>query len=508
MNQVIESLAMRDITKRFPGVLSNDRVSIEIKAGEVLALLGENGAGKTTLMNILYGLYQPDGGEILINGEPVQIGSPRKAIDLGIGMVHQHFMLVPTLTVSENIALGLDAGKGPFLDLKAVAAKIREVSAAYGLSVNPDAYVWQLSVGEQQRVEIVKALYRGAQLLILDEPTAVLTPQEAEELMVLLRNMAARGRSVIIISHKLSEVMAISDRVTVLRDGRVAATVQTADTSPEQLARLMVGRDMQIFVRGFESSCGPALLSVCDLRVTSDKGTPALRGITLDVSAGEVIGIAGVSGNGQKEFAEAVSGLRKVEAGSILLCDNDITNLAPRQIIDQGLGYIPEDRLHVGTISSFSIWENMILKDHHLSPYARTGFLQNRTIRSRSAELVKEYGVKTPHLDTPTGRLSGGNIQRLILAREITRSPKVLIAAYPTRGLDIGATEYVHSMLLKAREQGMAVVLISEDLEEISKLSDRVAVFFDGRIMDVLPVQEADEHTLGMLMAGMQEKAC
>lgn len=503
MTQTIEHLQMREITKKFPGVLSNDRVNLEIRSGEVVALLGENGAGKTTLMNILYGLYQPDGGQVLINGQAVEISSPRKAIDIGIGMVHQHFMLVPTLTVSENIALGLDTGAGPFLDLKAVAAKVREVSSTYGLAVNPDAYVWQLSVGEQQRVEIVKALYRGAQLLILDEPTAVLTPQEAEELLVLLRKMAAQGRSLIIISHKLSEVMAISDRATVLRDGRVAATLKTAATNPEELARLMVGRDMQVFERNLQNCCGDTMLSVRDLAVTGDKGTPALRDISLEVRAGEVLGIAGVSGNGQKEFAEAVSGLRKVNAGVISLAGREITNMEPRRIIGEGLGYVPEDRLHVGTVGSFSIWENLILKDHHLPPYAKVGFLQNQAIRDRSAGLVKEYGVKTPDLDSPTGRMSGGNIQRLILAREITRGPKVLIAAYPTRGLDIGATEYVHSMLLKARGQGMAVVLISEDLEEITKLSDRVAVFFDGRIMDTMPVQAADEYRLGMLMAGM-----
>ncbi|WP_312519662.1 ABC transporter ATP-binding protein [Anaerospora sp.] len=507
MTQQIEYLEMRGITKRFPGVLSNDNVSIQIKSGEILALLGENGAGKTTLMNTLYGLYQPDGGEICINGQPVKIESPRQAIELGIGMVHQHFMLVPTLTVSENIALGLPSGKGPFLDLKTVAAKIRDISAAYGLSVNPDAYVWQLSVGEQQRVEIIKALYRGARLLILDEPTAVLTPQEAEELVALLRNMANQGRAVIIISHKLSEVMAISDNVTVLRDGKLVATVKTSSTNPKELAQMMVGREMKVLQRDALSGCGDTLLSIKDLEVAGDKGTPALKGISLTVAAGEIVGIAGVSGNGQKELAEAIGGLRKVEKGNISLCNRDITNLAPRKMIEQGLGYIPEDRLHVGTIGAFSIWENLILKDHHCSPFSQFCFLKNKTIQTRSAELVKAYGVKTPHLNTPTGRLSGGNIQRLILAREITRAPKVLIAAYPTRGLDIGATEYVHSMLLKAREQGMGVVVISEDLEEIQKLSDRVAVFYDGHIMDILPAEQANEQRLGMLMAGMQEQA-
>jgi general nucleoside transport system ATP-binding protein len=508
VSKQIEHLEMRGITKRFPGVLSNDNVSVSIKSGEVLALLGENGAGKTTLMNILYGLYQPEEGEIYINGEPVRIDSPRAAIDLGIGMVHQHFMLVPTLTVSENVALGLSSSKGLLLDLQSVSAKIRELAALYGLSVNPDAYVWQLSVGEQQRVEIVKALYRGANLLILDEPTAVLTPQEAEELVVLLRKMAEQGRAIIIISHKLSEVMAVSDNVTVLRDGKRVSNVKTSETCPDELARMMVGRDMKRFTREAKECFGDVTLAVKDLAVTSDKGTPALRGISLAVRAGEILGIAGVSGNGQKEFAEAISGLRTAGTGQIVLCGKNITNLPPRKIIDQGLGYIPEDRLHVGTIASFSIWENMILKDHHLPPYAKRCFLQSTAIQSRSAELVQQYGVKTPHLETATGRLSGGNIQRLILAREITRGPVVLVAAYPTRGLDIGATEYVHSMLLEARSQGMSVILISEDLEEIRKLSDRVAVFFDGRIMDILPVDEADERTLGLLMAGMQETAC
>lgn len=507
MAKSIKSLEMRGITKRFPGVLSNAKVSIKIEAGKILALLGENGAGKTTLMNILYGLYQPDEGEILVNGNPVQIISPRAAIDLGIGMVHQHFMLVPTLTVSENVALGLAPARGPFLDLKAVSAKIREISNTYGLAVNPDAYVWQLSVGEQQRVEIVKALYREAGLLILDEPTAVLTPLEAQELIGLLRKMAEQGHSIIIISHKLSEVMAVSDEVTVLRDGRKVATVKTGETSPDELARMMVGRETKPLTREAKASFGSCVLEVKNLVVNSDKGTPALQKISLSLRAGEILGIAGVSGNGQKELAEAVTGLRPVGKGQIVLRDRDITNQSPRKIIEQGLGYIPEDRLHVGTIPSFSIWENLILKDHHKPPYARSGFLQNKVIRSRSGQLVQEYGVKTPDLETATGRLSGGNIQRLILAREITRKPSVLVAAYPTRGLDIGATEYVHAMLLNARNQGMGVILVSEDLEEILNLSDRIAVFYEGRVMKVLPTEEADERTLGMLMAGVNSHA-
>ena len=504
MNSKINHLEMRDIVKRFPGVLSNDHVSIEISAGEVLALLGENGAGKTTLMNVLYGLYQPEEGSILINGETVRIDSPRSAIDKGIGMVHQHFMLVPTLTVSENVALGMPSAKGALLDLAPVSRKIAEIGAAYGVTVNPDAYVWQLSVGEQQRVEIIKALYRGADLLIMDEPTAVLTPQEAQDLIVLLRTMARQGHSVIIISHKLHEVMQVSDRVVVLRDGKKVGEVRTSGTTPEELARVMVGRDSRTIVRESRPFREENILCVEDLCVTGDMGTPALRNISVGIRAGEILGIAGVSGNGQKEFAEAISGLRPVDTGRVLLAGEDITNWSPKKCIDKGLGYVPEDRLHVGTIPSFSIWENLLLKDHAETPFARMGLVNASRIRAHSDTLVREYGIKTPDLTTATGKLSGGNIQRLIMAREISRQPKVLIAAYPTRGLDIGAAEYVHEMLLNARQAGMGIILISEELDEVQTLSDRVAVFFDGQIMDVLPTEEADEKTLGLLMAGLR----
>jgi len=499
----IEHLEMQGITKRFPGVLSNNNVNIELKSGEVLAILGENGAGKTTLMNILYGLYQPDAGEIVINGRPVRINSPREAICHGIGMVHQHFMLVDTLTVSENVALGLPSPKGPVVDLGAVAKKIKEISEAYGLAIHPDAYVWQLSVGEQQRVEIIKALYRGANLLILDEPTSVLTPQEAGELIVLLKKMASSGTPIVLISHKLNEVMAVSDRVTVLRDGEVVATVKTAETSPDELAVKMVGRELVCCARGAERSAGKTVLELKDVWVSGDKGPTALTGISLDVKAGEIVGIAGVSGNGQKELAEAISGLRKVAKGQVRLNDKVVTNLPPYRMIKQGLGYIPEDRLHVGTIPSFTVWENLILKDHHLPPYSSSIFLQYRRIKHLCASMVSKYGVKTPSLETPTGRLSGGNIQRVVLAREITRGPVALVAASPTRGLDIVATQYVHEMLLEARRGGIGVLLISEDLEELLILCDRIAVMYGGRIMRVMPVEEADEHTLGLLMAGV-----
>jgi general nucleoside transport system ATP-binding protein len=502
----IQHLEMRGITKGFPGVLSNKDVNLEVRSGEVLAVLGENGAGKTTLMNILYGLYQPDAGKILINGQPVRINSPREAIQHGIGMVHQHFMLVPTLTVSENVALGLPSPKGPVVDLKGVSRKIKEISESYGLTIQPDAYVWQLSVGEQQRVEIVKALYRGANLMILDEPTSVLTPQESSDLILLLKKMAAGGTPIILITHKLNEVMAVSDRVAVLRDGEMIGTFKTAETSPGELAIRMVGRELSPCARGSTGSTGKTVLELKDVWASGDKGPTALSGVSLDVKAGEIVGIAGVSGNGQKELADAVSGLKRVSKGQILLKGKTITNLSPNRIIRQGMGYIPEDRIHVGTIPSFSVWENLILKDHHRPPYSVSIFLQYRRIKDLCASMVSKYGVKTPTLETLTGRLSGGNIQRVVLAREITRSPVALVAASPTRGLDIAATQYVHSKLLEARQNGIGVLLISEDLEELLELCDRIAVIYGGRIMKVMPVEEADERSLGLLMAGVDTR--
>lgn len=500
----IERVEMRGIVKRFPGVLANDHVDIDIRAGEVLALLGENGAGKTTLMNILYGLYRPDAGDILVNGTRVHIASPREAIALGIGMVHQHFMLVPTLTVAENVVLGLPSRRGPLLDLADASRRITELAGQYGFAISPQARVWQLSVGEQQRVEIVKALFRGADLLILDEPTAVLTPQEASELIAVLRGMARAGRSVVFITHKLNEVMAVSDRVTVLRGGRVAGTLPTASTSPEELARLMVGRDIRPQRRMGPAMAGPPVLELEDVWALGDRGTDALRGLSLTVRAGEILGLAGVSGNGQRELAEVIAGLRPVTRGRIMLAGCDVTRLPPSRRVAQGLGYVPEDRLTVGTILSFSVAENLILKDHHRPPCSRGLFLQWQAIRRRAEELVRDYDVRTPTVDTPVEYLSGGNIQRLILAREVSGHPAVLLACYPTRGLDIAATEYVHRRLLEVRAAGSGVLLISEELDEIINLSDRVAVIYEGRIVEVVEAEKADTGRLGLLMAGAE----
>lgn len=502
MGAAIETLELRGITKAFPGVLANDRVDFDVRAGEVHALLGENGAGKSTLMKILYGLYQPDAGEIRINGRPVCIRSPRDAIRHGIGMVHQHFMLVPPLTVTENVVLGLRSRREPWLDTARAAQRIAELSRSYGLKVDPQAYIWQLAVGEQQRVEIIKALYRGASLLILDEPTAVLTPQEVEELFATLRRMATDGHAIIFITHKLHEVMAISDRVTVLRQGRVVATMPTQETDLDQLAELMVGRPV---VREWEKpplEPGPVMLSLEEVWAQGDKGVPALRGVSLEVRSGEIVGIAGVSGNGQRELAEVIAGLRKVSRGHVRLGDREITNREPDEILAAGLGYIPEERLTMGAILDFTVAENAILETHHRLPFAHGIFLNDRAIRAYARQLVEAYEVRTPSLDTPVKFLSGGNIQKLILARELSRDPKILVAAQPTRGVDIGATEYIHRRLLEQRAGGRAILLISEDLDEIRALSDRIAVMYEGQIVGLLPTDQADVQTLGLLMAG------
>lgn len=499
----ISSVEMRGIVKRFPGVLANDQVDFDVKSGEVHALLGENGAGKSTLMKILYGMYHPDAGEILINGKPIQISSPMDAIQHGIGMIHQHFMLVPTLTVAENVALGLPSSRKPFTDIDLVSQKILELGKSYGLRVDPSALVWQLAVGQQQRVEILKALYRGADLLILDEPTAVLTPQEVDELFITLKQMTCEGHALIFISHKLHEVIDISNRVTVLRDGRVVGSTPTAGTSKSQLAQMMVGRELGFRIVKKPTQPGEVKLDIQGIWADSDRGTKSLQGVDLQVFAGEILGLAGVSGNGQRELAEVVSGLRTPTQGKVLLNSTDVSGKSAAAILNLGLSYVPEERMKDGTIRDFTVSENLILREHNRPPYSRSGFLDFRSIARRCAELIKRFNVKTPSQDTPVKNLSGGNIQKLILARELSRKPGVLVAAQPTRGLDIGATNDVHRLLLEQREQGTAILLISEDLDEILALSDRIAVIYEGQIMGVLDQKEANAEDLGLLMAGV-----
>lgn len=500
----IAHLEMRQVVKRFPGVLANDRVNFDIRSGEVHALLGENGAGKSTLMNILYGLYQQDAGEILINDQPVAITSPLDAIKLGIGMIHQHFMLVPTLTVAENVALGLPSSRGLLTDLEQVSQRIVKLGELYGLKVDPEVPVWQLAVGQQQRVEIIKALYRGAALLILDEPTAVLTPQEVEETFVILKQMVNDGHAIIFISHKLHEVVEISDRVTVLRRGRVTGSRPLGEATKADLAQMMVGREIKWNPERPLMKARPVRLALRELRAQNDRELPALRGIDLEVHAGEIIGLAGVSGNGQRELAEVITGLRSLTGGAVLIEGQNVAAASPRELMEGGLSYIPEERMRDGMIAEFSVAENLILREHHLAPYSKRGFLDFAVIARHSAELIKRFSVKTPSQETPAQNLSGGNIQKLILARELSRQPRIVVAAQPTRGLDIGATEYVHQQLLIQRNAGAAILLISEDLDEILALADRIAVIYEGRIMGILPIEEASMERLGLLMAGVQ----
>jgi len=496
---------MRNITKKFPGVLANDQVSFAARAGEIHALLGENGAGKSTLMSILTGLYRPDAGEIFIDGRPVVFRSPRDAIKNGIGMVYQHFRLVSPFTVAENVILGLDE-PGLILRMPEIENKVAALSESYGLKVDPKLKIWQLSVGEQQRVEIIKMLYRGARVLILDEPTAVLTPQETKELFVTLRRMADRGHAVIFITHKLHEVMAVADRITVLRGGRAVGTVEKKATNPTELARMMVGREIAPPPPRTEIPSGQKVLELNNVQAMGDKGLLALRGVSLTIHAGEILGIAGVSGNGQKELAEVITGLRPVQSGKVLIKGQDYTNRSPRDIIEAGVSHVPEDRLGTGLIPGLGVPENVILKEYRRPPISRGFFLNPRAARERSEELVKRFQVKVAHLDLPVKLLSGGNLQRLLLAREISAQPSLIVAVYPVRGLDIGATEAVHRLLLEQRARGAGILLISEDLEEILQLSDRIAVMYEGQIQGILPAAEAHLEEIGLLMAGIKKE--
>lgn len=492
---------MRDITKCFPGVRANSQVCFDVTPGEVHALLGENGAGKSTLMRQLYGMYQPDEGQILIDGIPHSFKSPADAIKAGIGMIHQHFMLVPSLTVAENVALGQASSRGPLLDLDRVSARIRELASAYGLKVEPEAYVWQLSVGEQQRVEILKALYRGAGLIILDEPTAVLTPQEVKDLFETFRRMVAEGHSLIFISHKLYEVLEISDRITVLRDGAVIGTCPAKSVTRAELIRMMVGREIKALEPRARER-GRALVSIEGLRAMGDRGSEALRGLDLCIHSGEIVGLAGVSGNGQRELGECLAGMRRPSAGKILLEGRDLSEEDINARMDAGMAYIPEERMKDGAIREFSVQENVFLHDH-ASPRFRKGiFLDFGAMRRHALGLVADYAVKTPSLETPVKNLSGGNIQKLIMARELSRSPSFLVAAQPTRGVDIGASEYIHQRLLEQREAGTGILLVSEDLDEVMALSDRIAVIYEGRIMGLVERGVATVDQIGFMMAG------
>lgn len=498
----IESIEMRGIVKRFPGVLANDHVDFDVKAGEIHALLGENGAGKSTLMKILYGLYQPDAGQILLNGRPIRIHSPLDSINCGIGMIHQHFMLVDSLTVAENVALGLKSSREPQLDLDKVSARIRELAHKYGLQVDPDAQVSQLAVGQQQRVEIMKALYRGAALLVLDEPTAVLTPQEVNDIFAIFRQMAKDGHALIFISHKLHEILDLTDRVTVLRDGKVIGTRPTAGATKRDLAQMMVGREVALERGRTASQPGEVRLKLQHVNAVNGQGMPVLRNINFEICSGEIVGVAGVSGNGQKPLAEAIAGLWPLSSGQIFLENKPVTGLTPASMIDAGLSYIPEERMHDGAIKDFTVAENLILQDHIRPPYSQSIFLNFGHIAQHAGEMIRRFNVKTPSAETPLKNLSGGNIQKLILARELARQPRVLIAAQPTRGVDIGATEYIHNQLLQQRAEGLATLLISEDLDEIRALSDRIIVMFGGEIMGIVENSQTTVEELGLMMAG------
>jgi len=498
---------MRGITKRFPGVVANDHVDFEAGAGEVHALLGENGAGKSTLSNILTGLYRPDEGEIFLNGRAVEFDSPRQALDAGIGMVHQHFRLVEPFTVAENVVLGDHRGEGRSFRLRrrTIERRVAEISKRYGLHVDPRARIWQLSVGEQQRVEILKALYREARILILDEPTAVLTPQEAEVLFATLREMAGEGRTVIFISHKLHEVKAVSDRVTVLRGGRSIATVTTADATPRSLAALMVGREVAATERVERvTSVGELVLEVERCSVLGERG-PAVREASLSVHAGEIVAIAGVAGNGQRELAEAIAGIRAPAEGLVRIRGKSLRPGDPRTAIAAGVAYVPEDRLGTGLAPSLSIASNLALKGYRERHASRGPLLRLRAMRDRAVELIGRYRIAAPGPDTQARQLSGGNLQKVVLAREFSGGPHLLVAAAPTRGLDVGAIETVHAYLRDAACEGMGVLLISEDLDEILALADRVVVMYEGRVLGEFDAASADVEEIGLAMAGGQD---
>jgi len=495
-------LELRGITKQFPGVLANDHVDFDLRRGEVHALLGENGAGKSTLMNILYGLYSADEGEIIVNGKTVAFSSPHDAIDQGIGMVHQHFMLIPVMTVTENIVLASEPTKGRvFLDYAGARKRVEEISQRFGFAIEPDARIQDITVGQQQRVEILKALYRDADILILDEPTAVLTPQEAAELFAILEGLVHEGMSIIFISHKLNEVLEIADRITVLRRGKRIDTIPREGATEASLARSMVGREVLLRVDKKPASPGATLMHVEDLRVFDDRRLEAVRGVSFDVRAGEIVGIAGVDGNGQTELIDALTGLRRPSGGRIEIEGHDLTNSNADAHLEAGLGHIPEDRQRRGLVLEFSLAENLVLHDYDKEPYSRFGTISPRRIVSRARRLLSDYDVRGGGPRTPAAALSGGNQQKVVVAREVSRNPRVLIAAQPTRGLDVGAIEFVHRQLVAERDTGRGVLLVSLELEEILSLSDRILVIYEGRIVGEFS-PDVTEEELGIAMTG------
>ena len=496
------ALEMRGITKRYPGVVANDHIDLDVRRGEIHALLGENGAGKTTLMNVLYGLARPDEGEILLDGKPVTISGPSDAIGQGISMVHQHFMLVPVLTVAENVILGAETmANRVFVDRREANARIAEMARRFGFELDPNEKVSSLSVGLQQRVEILKALYRQAQILVLDEPTAVLTPQETEEIFALLRRLADDGRSIIFISHKLYEVLEIADRITVIRRGKVIGERKPAETTEEELAELMVGREVQLTVDRGMSHAGRPMLELENMRVSDARHHDVVPGATLQIRAGEIYGIAGVAGNGQDELVEAIVGLRHPSGGKVKLDGRDITGLSPRALNEAGVGYVPADRRRFGLILSFPLYDNLVLTSYYRAPFAHGILRDDAAIMAAAEERVARFDIRTPSVRVATSTLSGGNQQKVVVAREFDRPLKLLVLDQPTRGLDVGSIEFIHKQILAERDSGTAVLLVSAELDEIMEMSDRIAVMYRGRIVAELDGRTADKASVGLLMA-------
>ena len=504
MSERVPVLEVRGITKRFPGVLANDSISLALHKGEVLGLLGENGAGKSTLMNMIYGLYTPDEGEILINGDAVKIAGPKDAIELGIGMVHQHFQLVDVLTVTENVMLGNESVSGPFLRRGVARRRILELSSEYGLNVDPDRLISDLPVGVQQRVEIIKALYRHADILILDEPTAVLTPQETRGLFKIMRTLLDKGVSIIFISHKLKEALEICDEVAVLRRGKLAGHADPKQSTEESLASLMVGRDVILEVDKTAAEPGDVILDVLDLHINDDRGLPAVEGLGFAVHRGEILGIAGVQGNGQTELVEALTGMRPAESGRFFIKGEDMTRASPRKITEKGVGHVPEDRHRDGLVSSFTVMHNLALNTYYQDAFSSMIVVNDRAIAENAHRLVEEYDVRPPIINNLAGGLSGGNQQKVIVAREFSRDVNLLIASQPTRGLDVGSIEFIHRQIIRMRDAGAGILLVSSELDEILSLADRVAVMFEGQIIDILPIEAADRDTIGLRMAGVR----